>query len=281
VGPVALVVAVSALALVPFVFSLPLWATLSLWALVFYARTFAAFAQHNHAHLSVFNWGALNFLYDVLLAQNTGYPTSLWELHHNRGHHRHFLSPDQDVAAITYPGTKQVMSRAMYALRGNLLIHRDSIRIGRAEGRAGKKTLLPKLLAETLLQSSLTLALLLWNWPVALAFVVVPNFLSAFLIWWQSYPHHHEMPCTGVYDGSMTVENPTYNRVTFNIGHHTAHHEKPTLHWSLLPARTAQIRSRIHPACFRDSHATVGADMAQKLRGAVKRPLVEEGVAAE
>jgi fatty acid desaturase len=281
VGPVALVIAVSALALVPFVFALPLWATLTIWAVVFYARTFAAFAQHNHAHLSVFNWASLNFLYDAILAQNTGYPTALWELHHNRGHHRHFLEPDRDVAAITYPGTKRVMSRGMYALRGNILIHRDSIRIGRAEGRAGKRTLLPKLLVETLLQLLFTGLLLAWNWQLALAFVVVPNFLSAFLIWWQSYPHHKEMPCTGVYDGSMTVESAAYNRVTFNIGHHTAHHEKPTLHWSLLPARTAQIRERIHPECFRDSHATVGNGLAQKLRGALKRPFEGEGESDE
>jgi fatty acid desaturase len=171
----------------------------------------------------------------------------------------------------------------MYALRGNLLIHRDSIRIGRAEGRAGKRTLLPKLALESGLQVLITGLLLWWNWQVALAFVLVPNLLSAFLIWWQSYPHHKEMPCTGVYDGSMTVESAAYNRVTFNIGHHTAHHETPTLHWSLLPARTAQIRARIHPECFRDTHATVGGGMVSKLGAALKRPFVgdDEGVPAE
>jgi fatty acid desaturase len=93
--------------------------------------------------------------------------------------------------------------------------------------------------------------------------------LSAWLIWWQSYPHHHQMPCTGIYDGSMTVERAAYNRVTFNIGHHTAHHEKPTLHWSLLPARTEQIRERIHPACLRDGHQTVGNSLGKSLFGAL------------
>lgn len=268
--PAALVVAVSALALAPFLIELPLWAMLIAWAVVFYVRTFCAFAQHNHAHLPVFNSTLLNRLYDSLLAQNTGYPTSLWELHHNRGHHRHFLEPDRDVAAITYPGTTRVMSRWMYALRGNLLIHRDAIRIGLAELRAGKKSLLPKLAVETALQFAVAGLLLTWNWQLALAFVVVPNFLSAFLIWWQSYPHHHEMPCTEVYSGSMTVESEAYNRVTFNIGHHTAHHEKPTLHWSLLPARTAQIRERIHPECFRGGHATVGNGAVRRLSDRLK-----------
>jgi beta-carotene hydroxylase len=263
VGPFALVVAVSALALAPFAFRLPFWVVGTLWALVFYARTFTPFAQHNHAHLPAFNWPVLNCVYDVLLTQNTGYPTALWELHHNRGHHRHFLTPERDVAAITYPGTQRVMPRWVYALRGNMLIHRDSIRIGIAEHRAGRKTLLPKLFFESALQVLITSVLLAWNWQFALAFVIAPNLLSAWLIWWQSYPHHHQMPCTQIYDGSMTVESPAYNRVTFNIGHHTAHHEKPTLHWSLLPQRTTQIRARIHPACFRDSHATVGTGMAE------------------
>ena len=275
-GPVALVVAVSALALAPFALALPSWAVCALWAIVFYGRTFAAFAQHNHAHLPAFNWPILNWAYDVLLTQNTGYPTALWELHHNRGHHRHFLTPELDVAAITYPGSQRVMSRWMYALRGNMLIHRDSIRIGLAEGRAGKKTLLPKLFLESALQVLLTAVLLVWNWQLALAFVILPNFLSAWLIWWQSYPHHHGMPCTHIYDGSMTVESPGYNRVTFNIGHHTAHHEKPTLHWSLLAQRTAQIRERIHPACFRDRHATVGNGMVAAFGLRAQRVIEEE-----
>lgn len=261
----------SALALLPFVVPLPLVALVPLLALVLYVRTFAAFAQHNHAHLAVFNWGPLNALFDVLLAQNTGYPTALWELHHNRGHHRHFLDPARDVGSIVIAGTDRVMSRSRYALRGNLRIHYDSICIGLDEGRAGRKTLLPKLLAETLVQSLLTGLLLWWNWPLALAFVVVPNFLSAWLIWWQSYPHHLELPGTNVYDSSISVEQRLYNLLTFNIGHHTVHHEKPTLHWSLLPARTALVRDRIHPACFRESHKTVGNSMLASVTSRAKR----------
>ena len=264
----------SALALLPFVVQLPLAVLLGLLALVLYVRTFAAFAQHNHAHLSVFNWRPLNALYDALLAQNTGYPTALWELHHNRGHHRHFLEPARDVGSIVLPGTNRVMSRAHYALRGNLRIHYDAICIGWAEGRAGRKTLLPKLLAETLFQALVTGLLLWWNWPLALAFVVLPNFLSAWLIWWQSYPHHLDLPGTSVYDSSISVEHRIYNLVTFNIGHHTVHHEKPTLHWSLLPARTALVRDRIHPDCFRESHATVGNSVASKLMSRAKRLLL-------
>ncbi len=257
--PVAVVVGTTALGLAPFVFHLPLAAVIGAWLLALYGRTFCAFGQHNHGHLPVFRSWLLNRVYDALLTQNTGYPTALWELQHTRGHHRHYLEPDADVARITYPGTKTVMPRLLYAVRGNLTVHRDAIRIGLAEGRAGKPTLLPKLAFELALQLAVLGGLLFWNAPLAIAFFVVPPALTAFFVWWESYTHHLGTQPTNVYDASMTVESRAYNRVTFNIGHHTAHHEKPTLHWSLLPQRTEKIRERIHASCFREQHGTVSS----------------------
>jgi fatty acid desaturase len=256
--PLGIVVAATALALTPFVVRLPLWILVPLWLAVVYARTFCAFAQHNHAHLPVFHRWILNRVFDAVLTMNTGYTSSMWELHHNRGHHKNFLTKDKDVAAVTYPGTDTVMSRWMYSLRGNLRIHFDSVRVGISEGRLGRKTLLPKLAFELTLQVVMTAALFYWNPILAFAFFVVPNVILAWMVWWESYPHHLNMPMTNVYDASMTTEKRGYNLVTFNIGHHTAHHEKPTLHWSLLPKRTATIRHLIHPDCIKESYATAG-----------------------
>jgi hypothetical protein len=56
-----------------------------------------------------------------------------------------------------------------------------------------------------------------------------------------------------VYSASVTVLGRHFNAANFNIGHHTAHHEKPTLHWSLLPSRTAQIVAKIPEACMRET----------------------------
>jgi len=60
------------------------------------------------------------------------------------------------------------------------------------------------------------------------------------------------VPSTNVYDASVSVLGSRFNALNFKIGHHTAHHEKPTLHWSLLPLRTRAIAARIPPACFRE-----------------------------
>ena len=84
-------------------------------------------------------------------------------------------------------------------------------------------------------------------------FFVGPNLLAAALVWWESYVHHLGVPGTNVYDGSVTALEARFNRLNFNIGHHTAHHEKPTLHWSLLPGRTAHILPKIPAACVRET----------------------------
>lgn len=270
IRPVALVLAALLASLGPFVVALPLWALTAVWLLNIYLRTFSAFAQHNQAHLKVFSWRPLNQIYDVLLAQCTGYTTTLWELHHVRGHHRHFLKPEDDVASIINPKTGKVFSVWHYALHGNLRIHRDSIRIGRSERKAGRKSLLGALAVYTGLQTMITVALLVWHPWLTLAFFVVPNFATAYLIWWQSHAHHLNVPRQTAYDGSVTVVGRRFNFQTFNIGHHTAHHEKPTLHWAQLPRRTLEIADRIPDVCVRMPNGSPGA-IAQKSRLVTRR----------
>jgi fatty acid desaturase len=247
--PVALVTGTFLACLVPFCFDFPLAANAALAFGLIYFRSYGPYAQHNHAHLAAFNWAPLNRVYDFLLTQLTGYPTSQWELHHNRGHHRHYLNPELDVARIVNLKTGRPMPRWWYAVRGNLTIARDSWKIGLAERRAGKKSLLAKWTVETTAQAAFTAAILWWSPWKALAFFIVPNVFSALFIWWESYPHHHDTPGTHVYDGSVTTLSGFFNHESFNIGHHTAHHERPTLHWSLLPARTAEIAAQLPSAC--------------------------------
>jgi fatty acid desaturase len=254
--PVGLVLVSTMTSALPFIHSFPTWQLALIWAAVAYLRTFCAFVQHNHAHLSVFRQPLLNRVFDAVLTLNTGYPTAIWQLHHILGHHRDFLDPDRDVARTTHVRSRARMSRWVYALRGNLTVLRDSIRIGLAGREVGRRTLLVKLALELVVQILLTVLFFLVNPWLALLFFVVPNVLTGFLVWWESYPHHLDLPLTGPFDSSITVEAPDYNFMTFNIGHHTAHHQKPTLHWSLLPEQTAKIRHLIHSSCIKADHKT-------------------------
>ena len=239
------------LSFVPFWLELPWPGLVALWGVSMYVRTFCPYAQHNHGHLPVFRLPALNFFYDIAFAQVTGYATSLWELHHNRGHHRNYLNPPKDVARVTSLRTGLPVPRWWYALRGNLTIVPDSFVIAVGEARAKSRGMLVKLVAELTVQAAVT-GFLLWLNPLfTVLFFVVPNLLAGYLVWWESYVHHLHVPGGNVYEGSVTVTGERFNKFNFNIGHHTAHHEKPTLHWSLLPERTAVIATRIPATCVR------------------------------
>jgi fatty acid desaturase len=259
VRAVLIVAVATVLSILPFVREMPWWQLAVIWVAVVYLRTFCAFIQHNHNHLSVFRPWLLNRIFDLVLAQHTGYASALWQLHHNLGHHRDYLDPGHDVASLLEPQSGLPRPRWRYAVRGNLTIHRDAIRIARASQLQRGRKLVYKLGFEVAAQCLIAVALLLVQPWLALAFFVLPNIINGFLIWWESYPHHLEMPGTSVYDSSMTVADPGYNLMTFNIGHHTAHHQKPTLHWSLLPEQTARIRHLIHRDCMKREFSTLGA----------------------
>jgi fatty acid desaturase len=201
----------------------------------------------------VFRARALNIAYDAVLTLVTGYPTALWELHHNIGHHQSFLDPKSDVASVLDQKTGRPVSRLWYTIRGNWTILPDSLRIARRQAARGKTKLLDKLVRELVVQGLVLALLFVWNAKLALIFFVGPNLLAAALVWWESYVHHLGVPGTNVYDGSVTALEARFNRLNFNIGHHTAHHEKPTLHWSLLPGRTAHILPKIPAACVRET----------------------------
>jgi beta-carotene hydroxylase len=255
--PVSLVLLAALLSLSPFLLALvhvPLatWTLVGIWFASLYARSHGPYAQHNHAHLTVFHARPLNAAYDAVLTLVTGYPTALWELHHNIGHHQNFLDPKNDIASIVDPTTGRPYSRLWYTIRGNWMILADSFGIARREAARGKPRLLRKLVVELVLQGAVLSLLLVWNAKLALLFLILPNALAAALVWWESYVHHLGVPGAQVYDGSVTVLGRRFNRANFNIGHHTAHHEKPTLHWSLLPVRTAKILGKIPESCLRE-----------------------------
>jgi fatty acid desaturase len=259
VRPLALVSLAACFSLLPFVLShyrpLAGWQLAGLWFTSQYVRTHCPYAQHNHGHLPVFGPGArwANAAYDTVLALVTGYPTAFWELHHNLGHHRNFLAPADDVAAIVDPRTGRPMSRVWYSVRGNFTILFDCLRIARNEAARGKPRLLHKLVLELSIHAAVMVALYVWDAKLAFLYFTVPNVLAGYYVWWESYVHHHGVPGGDIYAGSVTTTGRRFNWVNFNIGHHTAHHEKPTLHWSLLPTRTAAIAEKIPAVCWRET----------------------------
>ena len=62
---------------------------------------------------------------------------------------------------------------------------------------------------------------------------------------WHTYCHHAGLDTQNPYEASHNILHRSYNILTGNLGYHTAHHVKPKLHWSKLPAFHATIAHRI------------------------------------
>jgi beta-carotene hydroxylase len=238
--PATVIAAGVALASVPFVVELSMPVLAAVWFVSTALRSVAPVHQHCHAHYSVFRNRAFDAAYDVLLMLAAGNTTAVWELQHVRGHHQEYLGRTGDPANNDRFGD----SRLAFTILGDAMSVVDSWRIGNRKQRA-------RLARQVALQLGVLAAAIAVDPAMAIAFVVVPWLLLRWLVFFISYAQHEDVPMTTVYDGSVTHFGVISNALYLNVGHHTAHHEKPTLHWTLLPARTAQIIERIHPACLR------------------------------
>jgi len=249
--PVSVVLSLLGLSLVPFLIAMPLWALILLGLIILLLKNAALAAQHNHAHLNVFKSKTLNFIYDLLLAQVTGYSTPEWELQHARGHHQSYLSPLEDLTSPIDAKTGQNLGLWSFTWQGTRKSFSEALQIAHQDRRKGKLKSTWALWGHLSLQILLTTFWILCNPLMGLCFFALSNLTCRAMLWWGTYWQHINAPCTQIYDASNTTIQPALNTLVFNNGYHTAHHEQAGLHWSLLPARTAAIREKIPDRCYR------------------------------
>lgn len=252
-APTLVITAAVTLGLVPIAGALdPAW----LWLIVpvsFAGRLPAPAHQHAHGHLPIFRSRALDAIYDQVLALAAGHTTAVWELQHALGHHRQYLDARTDVAGAERfawtRGRSTLVRRLAFMVLADALTVPDAWRIA-AEHPARRRRLRARLIGQTVLQLAVLGGLLYLDPIATLAVFVVPNIILRWLVGWIAFAQHDGVPATETYSGSMNHFG-FVSRLLLNVGHHTAHHEKPTLHWSLLPWRTSKILDRIPPACVR------------------------------
>jgi fatty acid desaturase len=68
---------------------------------------------------------------------------------------------------------------------------------------------------------------------------------------YTTYHHHSGLDSDDPYRASYNIDAPWYNWLTGNLGYHTAHHLKGSLHWSLLPEFHREIAAKIEPRYYK------------------------------
>ena len=201
--------------------------------------------NHHHQHCNTFKMPFMNRLLEIMYGIQTGAFGYVWVLHHNLGHHLNYLDQNKDESRWK-DLSGQTMGRVKYTFVTSLTSYVRAYQVGKKH---------PKALKGFLMMSAITLViltLLTIYRPIPALFIFwMPLTLSLILTVDATYSHHHALDTSEQLEASRNiVDSIWYNRLTGNLGYHTAHHMKFGLHWSKLPRFHDKIKSAIPENCY-------------------------------
>lgn len=195
---------------------------------------------HNHLHLPFFikkNW---NIVMDILLMLGTGSPKSRTFIVHIVNHHPHSETVKDNTRTDATPKFRwqwlNLLSYPFFILPILIKGNRQYLQLKRWKKQHQKETAF-------LLIFSLFLAFLnFWNWVL---FFLFPTMAAQYLLLFTNYLQHDRTDSAHPYNHSTNIYGWIYNWLTMNTGFHSIHHNRPALHWSLLPKAYKEVEHQI------------------------------------
>lgn len=250
--PSLIIFSIFTIQLCTFFFIDSLWTVMAVMLALLGFSAMPGSISHNHHHVPTFTRPLLNRFYEVLLFLQVGIPPYAWTLHHNLGHHKEYLDQEKDPANWRL-ADGSVMSRLRYDIVGALRIYPEIHKIGQRHPELYRRFKIWTTVAV------LVLSVFILIDPVkALLLFVVPMPIMYLGLLDNTYMQHSDLDTSSELTASRNTRNRLYNFISWNLGYHTAHHIKPHLHWSRLPAFFSQIESTI-PASMKCNSVLLSA----------------------
>ncbi len=245
--PVAIAVTLTSLDIAAFLWLSSPWALLAYWLLMLVPKGTLGAWNHHHQHVHTFGSTALNRLLELSYALHTGMTSNAWLLHHVLGHHLNFLDQSRDESRWRRRDGKP-MGTLEYTLTTALTAYPRAYRVGRRYPAHQRVFVVFTVL------TALLVACLVYAKPLhGLALFVLPMITSLLFASWVTYDHHAGLDTDDHCQASYNIVNPWFNRLTGNLGYHTAHHYRQGVHWSRLPALHERIAHHIPARLYRKS----------------------------
>lgn len=208
-------------------------------------KVFICAWNHHHQHVQTFTFPLLNRFLEVIYAFQTGTVGYGWVLHHNLGHHMHYLDQSQDESAWKSPTGKRYHP-FVYTLIVTMTAYYRSCKVGK------KFPQIQRYFIRMCVLQLVLLSILIAYEPLAGTLIfLVPMITGLFLTVYTTYHHHSGLESTDHHQSSYNIIEWWYNLLTGNLGFHTAHHMKGSLHWSKLPEYHKEIESKIDPKYYK------------------------------
>jgi fatty acid desaturase len=194
---------------------------------------------HNHHHVNTFRHPLGNRAFEVVMFLQLGMLPYGYTLHHNIGHHRHYLDQAKDSNRWQrVDGT--TMGSWEFAWRLCLRMYPTVIRIGREHPATFRK-----FRRMAWVSAGVVAALLAWSPVNALLVFLLPLPPALLLQAQATHSQHAGLASADARRASRSRVDRGYNLRTLNLGYHAAHHLQPGLHWSKLPALHAEIAASL------------------------------------
>ena len=245
--PLAILFGITAVDFVMYFWVESMWVLLAYVPLMLFPKGISSAWNHHHQHTPTFRFAALNRLLEMVYALHTGVTTHTWLLHHVLGHHVNYLDQQADESGWKRKdGT--TMGVIEYTLRLAVTAYPRAFAVGRRYPRLRRAFLLFGAL------TVLLIAALIYYRPLqALLIFVIPAAFAYLFTAWVTYDHHAGLDSGDKFHASYNIMNRWFNRVTGNLGYHTAHHHSGGVHWSRLPQLHARIADQIPQHLYRRS----------------------------
>ncbi len=240
---------------VPVFFDLPL--DYRVVALVLFVIGFGDmnYILHLHVHRAFSDKVWFNYVLDACLGVMTGMTASNWRIQHVVGHHRGNDAPYR-IAGGLGVGSYSLWGALRYSFGSIWPTFWRPIVESYEKGVADNVNA-PIHYRWAFIEQSLFIVVVL----VLLA--LYPRFTLFFLLPWYvwiavmtryvDYLNHYgcDEQSSNVYERSNNSLDRLFNRSCQNFGYHTAHHLRPTAHWTELPVIHSQIAHRIPERCLK------------------------------
>jgi len=215
----------------------------------------AGVIAHNHNHVATFTGKRANALFAAFISFFYGYPVFAWIPTHNRNHHRYVNRPGDATLTSQRHSANTLFAACKFffassASQGPLIA--DFLRRAR---RYAPRSYARYVLQYVVVYGGHASAFLLacaWHGLRQGAFVYasalgVPAFGALWGLMFTNYVQHVDCDAESKWNHSRNFVSPWMNYLLFDNGFHTAHHNRPGLHWSLLHDAHARISRHIDP----------------------------------
>lgn len=218
-----------------------------LWLAAAWLAVSAANVKHNHMHRRTFQAGWANRILDHWLGLLTGTTATSIITEHNLRHHQHSNSDDDFVRASLVGFRAQWLNVVCFFPRAWWELHVRKPLDFPLWWRTQRRLFWRGLAEQATLWGTFAV-LLAADWQATLLYLALPWLHGQ---WWLvtfNLLQHQALAPDDPWQNSRNLTDRFSNFLFFNVGFHTAHHLRPTLHWSELPRFHAeQIAPRIDP----------------------------------